>query len=140
MSQLGELKGITAEFHGVDTWHAAVKTLDRAIDRATMYGLRAVGRTVKNAAKKRVPIYGGPDSRIPPGRLKQSIHTSKRLRKIGPHTYINHVGPWGPVVNLYRGKIEDQSGFMHDGYEAAMGTAIETYRRVYSRTFERFRG
>ena len=84
------------EFHWfTDPWYEMQAELKIASDRATMYGLRAVGRAVRAAARAQAPVYKGDDSRVVPGDLKRSIKSSRRITKLGGGTYQMAVMPVG---------------------------------------------
>lgn len=55
---------------------AALADIDRRADRATMYALRAVGRKVKQEARRRAPVYKG-------NRSTMSLKDVKAARKAG---------------------------------------------------------
>jgi hypothetical protein len=70
--------------------------MDKQERRATMYALRATGRSTQRAAKSVAPVYHGTDPRAmaESGNLKKSIRNSKRLIYAGGK-YALKTGPFG---------------------------------------------
>jgi hypothetical protein len=122
----------------IDTTAAAraLKDLDRAFDRATMYGLRAAGRSAKQVGRRNAPVYSGDDPRVPPGRLKESIHSAKKLRKVGDREYVLQVAPFGGRVKLYRSRV-DGGEYMRMAYEDAAGQMATKFAAAYTRTLRK---
>ena len=73
---------ISIKFH-VEAFQADLKRIDRATNRATMWGLREVGRQLKRAEKSKVPVYKGPGGvkRLPtwPPALRGRLPSQRRL-------------------------------------------------------------
>lgn len=111
-----------------------LRAIEKDIDRATMYALRAAGRAVKSAAKRRAPQNRADTPAAPRGRLKASIHSSRRLVKFAPGSYRVHVVPVGPVVNLYRGKMEERYGFMAAGLAEGEAKMAAQFVATFERT------
>jgi hypothetical protein len=146
---------------------AALADIDRRADRATMYGLRAVGRRVKQEARRRAPVYKGTRSsmslkdvkaarkagriashdrigrtvraanlaegnKVVPGLLKDSISSSKRLRREGDG-YRLGIAPRGPRVHLYSQKMEQRSPYMRPGWEAAQSEMEAIFMRTWTK-------
>lgn len=117
----------------------AMADIDKRTDRATMYGLRAVGRKVKQEARRRAPVLknqnlvnvrtvkalrkagatGGESRSQPiPGLLKDSISSGKRLTKTATGYRIG-IAPRGDRVHLYSGRMEARHHYMAGGHAAA---------------------
>lgn len=83
-------------------------------------------RTVKKARKAGVNLSGGQlakgerveGNRIVVGLLRDSITSSRRLKKDGDGTYSIKVGPRGPRVHLYAAKVEVTQPYMRQAYRA----------------------
>lgn len=130
----------------------------RVTDKATMYGLRTVGRTMQKAIKPKVPVYSGTDPRAKAesGNLRKSVRNSKRLIKLGVGDYSMKVGPFGTKkagtavtrhgsgsgqvrgVQLYRAEQEVRYGYMASGVGDAQATVKTIYEAAYSRAWEKF--
>ena len=108
--------GISFRFDS-KSFHREMVRIDREVNRATMYTVRAAGRTVKSAAKRKTPVYKGDRPEVVRGLLKGSIHSDKRLTKI-PGGYMVTVAPRG-AARRYASKIEEQVPFMEAGLNAA---------------------
>jgi len=74
----------------------AFAEIDRAADRATMYALRAVGRKVKQEARRRAPVYKG-------RRATMSLKDVKAGRKAGKVATHARVGGTVSAKNLVEG-------------------------------------
>ena len=131
-SELGDVFGVR-----IDTAATAkaLKQLERDLDRASMQALRAAGRVVKQEGRKRAPVYSGDDPRVPPGRLKASVHSGRRLKRLGPGSYAVNVGPWGPVVNFYRSRVGGR--YMENAHAAGASRMGEKFDAAYRRVLER---
>ena len=142
-----------------------MKDVHHVTDKATLYGLRAVGRKGVSAAKKLAPVYHGPDPRATAesGNLRKSISNSRTIVHIGTGDYSMKMGPFGRTkkgtavvrtgpsrksggtkgqvrgVPLYRAKVNDQVGFMQAGVEAMNDVAKETFETAYAKAYERFK-
>lgn len=124
--------------------------VDVARDKATRAGLMAEGRLIAKTARGVAPKYSGPDPRATAesGQLRKGIKPS-RVKKIGQEDYTSTVSPTGSVtregkeargVPLYRGKIEEQYGYMAAGIAAADGDGAKAiYEAAYDKAFARFR-
>ena len=120
-----------------EAFRADVKRIDRATNRATMWGLREVGRQLKRAEKSKVPVYKGPGGvkrqrkgQLGPqqagpviGLLKASIGSARSFKREGIGTYTLVVGPRGGRVNLYKGKIERRTHFVQASYDEVVPRA-----------------
>ena len=153
MSELTSLEWITAPFH--DT----MKDVARVTDKATLYGLRAVGRKGAAAARKNAPVYKGTDPRAvaESGNLRKSITNSRTIVHVGTGDYSMKMGPFGRKkrgtavtrhgksagqvrgVPLYRAAINDQVGFMQTGLDVMDGVAKETFETAYAKAYARFK-
>lgn len=132
---------------------ADLRRIDRRVDRATMWGLREVGRQLKRAEKSRAPVYKGPNGvrrlkkgAIGPmqhgpvvGLLKMSIGSGRTFKRLGPGAYGLVVGPRGGRVNLYKGKIERQYGFVQQAYDQVVPTAPVIMAAGWERALRRGR-
>jgi hypothetical protein len=112
-------------------WSLAVAEMHVLPDRAVMWALREAGRQVKRKARARAPHDTG--------QLADSIASSKRLKKFGPHMYGINVGPHGKS-HLYSKKAEQRQPYMdpaarevagkfRDIHEKAMARALAKYRK-----------
>jgi len=145
----------------------AMADIDRRADRATMYGLRAVGRKVKQEARRRAPVYQGgrttmslkdvkagrkagkvashervgrkvsaknlvEGTAVVPGLLKDSISSSKRLKREGDF-YRLGITPRGPRVHLYARKIEARSPYMRPGWDVAQAEMEQIFVRAWTK-------
>jgi hypothetical protein len=132
--------------------------IERSTDRATMWALREVGRKVKQASKKRAPVYQGPRTTalvttgpktptgkraygkrvdVVKGELKRSIGSSRRFTKHGPHEYSLRVGPRGGHVHLYAAKQEARNHFMRDAYEQVAPQIRELHAKAWTRAMRK---
>lgn len=84
-------------------WKDMTHEAERVARRATMFGLRAVGRAVIRDARQIAPVYPGshnrsayPDPRAEAeaGNLRKSIRNAKRIKRVGDD-YELKVGPFG---------------------------------------------
>lgn len=144
----------------------AIKDIERRTDRASMWALRETGRKTKQAAKRLAPVYQGQRGNmihirtvkkmrkagmidkatglvqgenantVIPGLLKDSISTSRRLKKIG-ETYVLRVAPWGPRVAKYSRKAEERKPFMAPAYDAVAPQMVEIHAKAWARANER---
>ncbi len=120
-----------------EAFQASSHALDRRADRATMWGLREVGRQLKRAEKKRAPVYKGPGGvrrlkkgvagpvKAGPqiGLLKASVGSARSFKRDGLGAYALVVGPRGGRVNLYKGKIERKFHYAQDAYDEVIPRA-----------------
>jgi hypothetical protein len=115
-------------------------TINKRVDRATMWALREAGRKVKQEARRNAPVYQGAatltyrqfktfqkttgykgsigNDVVISGLLKNSISSSKRL-KVKTGEYSLKVGPRGQRVHLYAAKAEARHPYMKPGRDAA---------------------
>lgn len=138
------MPNVTAEFRWIykDTIGALGK-LDRAVDRATMYGLRAAGRAVKQRARRKAPVGdasgSGTNSVDPhPGQLKASIRSNKQLKREGVHSYSVRVQPQGLAVKPYRAIEERDVGFMAAGHAEAIALMRSKFENSYRNTLRKW--
>ena len=94
-------------------------------------------RKVSQAEKRGAPVYRGPDTKVPRGRLKASVHQSKKFRRYGPGDYSVYVGPSGPIVKLYRAKAEAATGFARTGWDTAAPAMMEAAEAAFRKRIER---
>lgn len=129
---------------------AAIKDRERRMDKATMWVVREVARTVKKEARRSAPVLkdanairlrqfrkltsGWGDAGPVVGLLRSSISPSKRLRKEGGG-YALKVGPRGPRVHLYAAKQEQRTEFMAKGYAAGMAQVRSIAERGFGATW-----
>lgn len=129
--------------------------VSRASDRATMYALRATGRSVIRSARSRAPVYSGNDPRVTPGDLKRSIKNGRTIKR-GAGTYELHVKPTGDVkkgtavihsrrtgnairgIPLYAPKMEALYGYMKAGVSIGEGEARSIYESAYAKAFAKY--
>lgn len=130
------VEGVSISFDSAAT-RAALKNMQRDFDRASMQGVRAAGRKVKQTMRKKAPVYSGDDDRATPGALKNSVHSSKRLKKEGPSSYSVRVGPMTPAVVPYRAKAEAKTGFAKAGFEDAAPAVAEAFDKAYRRVIDK---
>jgi hypothetical protein len=102
-----------------------------------MWALREIGREVRKEARKRAPVYSGDDDRAVPGELRKSIAPSRRLKRVGAHTYALVIGPRGARVHLYAPTAEARTQFMRRAYEAVMPRIGEIHARAWRKAMER---
>ena len=159
MSEFADIEWLTSPFRDV------MKDVHHVTDKATLYGLRAVGRKGVSAARKRAPVYQGDDPRAQAeaGNLRKSISNSRTIVHIGTGDYSMKMGPFGRTkkgtavvrtgasrkaggtkgqvrgVPLYRSKVNDQVGFMQDGVAEMNDVAKETFEAAYAKAYERFK-
>jgi hypothetical protein len=123
--------------------------------RATMYAMRAVGRSLAKVAKGNAPVYSGTDSRATPGDLRKSIKNARRMTAAGD-TFELKVGPFGSKkqgtavtrhgqskgqvrgVPLYRAKMEDRYGYMRSAISAGEGSAEVIFNEAYAKAWARW--
>lgn len=146
----------------LDPWDEMQAELKIASDRATMYGLRAVGRAVRAGAKAQAPVYKGDDPRVTRGELKGSIKSSRRLTNIADGIYemtvmpagskkkgttvTRHAGPSRRTggrqgargVPLYRRQMEELYGYMKAGMAVAEGDAVRIFEEAYKKAFAKY--
>lgn len=146
-----------AELHWfTDPWTEMQADLKIASDKATMYGLRAVGRAVRAAARAQAPVYKGSDPRAQAesGQLKKSIKSSRRITSVGSGTYSMTVMPAGNKkkgthvhrtsggglrgVPLYRRAMEEKYGYMRAGIGIAEADAVRIFEDAYKIAFEKW--
>lgn len=116
---------------------ADLAKIDVGVNRATMWGLRETGRKVKSAARRQAPVYNGPRKDIPRGRLRNSIHSDKRL-KGSAGSYSLRVGPRGYPASAYAGKQEARKPFMAPAQAQASAQAPAIFARAWGRAARRF--
>jgi len=91
--------GEMVDFHLItDRFTAAMDEMNRVTDKATLYALRATGRKVVSAAKKKAPVYTeglDPRAAAESGNLKKSISNSRTIQHLGTGDYSMKVGPFG---------------------------------------------
>ena len=119
---------------------ASMKEMERLTDRATVVGIRGVGRRLVQTEKRYAPVYAGPNgitrksltvAKLKPSRsgraviglLKFSIRQQGRVRRdrFGGATII--VGPGGGRVNLYKNKIEREYRFVEKSFDEVVPQA-----------------
>lgn len=134
-------------------FEADLLLIDRQADRATMWGLREMGRKLKRAEKKLAPVYKGPGGvrRLAKGRegpmqrgpvvglLRASISSARSFRKLGPAEYELVVGPRGGRVNLYKGKIERKYQFAATASAQVAPEAPAVFAAAWGRALARGR-
>jgi hypothetical protein len=126
-------------------------TVNRDMDRATMYGLRRLGASVRKEARSKAGEhdYSGPERvGVIKGELRKSIKTSRNIKNDGVYRTLT-VGPTGKVrrdgggaygVPLYRVQQEAKYGYMAGGYAAAVGSAAATLEKAWAKSLKRSRG
>lgn len=113
--------GISVVFKGIPEAKREFARINRSMDRATMYAVRQAGRKVKQYSRKAAPVYKGPPRNRwfhkqvvgPMGRgdLKNSISSSKRLKRYGKDGWAVDVAPHG-WANLYASRQEQRQPYM----------------------------
>ena len=130
---------------------ADLKRIERATDRATMWGLREVGRKLKAAEKRGAPVYKGPGAvkRLRKGAsgpmqqgpvsglLKASIGSARSFKREGPGAYALVVGPRGGRVNLYKNKIERKYHFAQTAYDQVTPLAPVIFAEAWGRAIRK---
>lgn len=117
---------IRAVVRGARELEAALADIDRRTNRATMYAVREAGRKVKQEAKRDAPKVTG--------KLRASIHSSKRLRRDGDGTYAVRVAARGL---LYSGKAEELHHFMQRAYDTVAPQLGAIAAKAWLRTTRR---
>lgn len=115
---------------------ADLRRIDRSTDRATMWAVREAGRKVKQAAKRQAPVYKGRRKDIPKGRLKKSIHSSRRLGG-GAGTYSVTVAPRGWPAKGYAPQQEARTPYMRPAFESISPQMPAIAASAWSRAIRR---
>lgn len=108
-----------------DDTKRAFRDIERHTDRATMWAVREAGRKTKQQAKRNAPKLTG--------RLRSSIHSSKRLKREGT-SWAVRVAPRGLEVHFYSGKAEAAHGYMRQAHEAIAPQLEAIARRAWERS------
>lgn len=113
-----------------------MKAQHKRVDRASMYGLREVGRRVKREARKEAPRLSGA--------YRSSIKSSRRLKSTLGGGYSVKVGPRGGVLNpqgasvhLYAGKIEAKDAPMHKAYDRTVPEMASLLAKAWGKAMNR---
>lgn len=127
------------------------------IRKATMYGLRSVGRATRTAMRAKAPTYRGPERvGVVKGELKASIKPSKNIQASdsGFTMYVGAIGKGkragqvrrlkargdgsqgGSVygVPLYRGVQEERFGYVAAGDEIAQASANAIFEAAFAKS------
>ena len=137
-----------------------IRARQTGMPRAAMWALRQAGRQVKQQARRAAPVLkdqnltsvrqirkavkaGGNAKELYgsgkpiPGLLRDSIRSSRSIKRTGPHTYQLTVGPRSSRSILYAAKMEAKYGYMAQGQaagEAAIEVAaVEAFHRVWQK-------
>lgn len=114
----------------------AMRRVQAEVQKANVAALRAAGRAVQAEARRRAPVYEGQRASVPKGRLRKGIRAG-RVWRSGLHSAAVKIGPRGPVVHKYAGKIEQRQPYMKPAYAAtAAGVAVvaaEAYAKAVLR-------
>ena len=126
---------------------AEMRAMTLRTDRATQWALREVGRRVTREARKRAPVYKGPDRTVSygdgkhgpivPGELKRGIKSSRRIKREGGGRFSLKVGPRGGHVHLYSKKQEARTPYMAPAYQAAKRDAAALHAKAWERAMRR---
>ena len=116
---------------------ASLRAMERRVDRATMWALREVAREVRKEAGRYAPVGDGSDPREKPGQLKRSVRASRRIKRIGPHTFELVIGPRGDHVHLYASKAEKRTRFMARAYNAVLPSIPALHRKAWQRAIDK---
>lgn len=137
----------------------AMADMAKRTDRATMWALREVGRQIKREARREAPVYKGKAGRVNmrfsqfrrfqkasgykgsiantvviPGLLKNSISSSRRLRREAGGAYVIKVGPRGQRTHLYAGKIEaNTKAYMRPAYDRVTPQMTDIHAKAWAR-------
>ena len=143
-----------------EPFQAAIKDRQKRMPRAAMYAVREAGRVVKREAKAKAPVLqdrsvvgaaayrraykarkqgvqgpirgeGGPVR----GLLRQSITSSRNLKRLGPSEFSVKVGPRGPRAHLYAKKIEDRAHYMAAGETAGRAALPAIAQKAFDRVW-----
>ena len=117
--------GFHVVLKGIREVEAEMKRIDRNVDRATMWTVREAGRKTKQVAKRAAPRKTGA--------LRASIHSSKRLTRVGVGGYRVGVAPRGEKVHLYSQKVEAKYGYMAAAQHAVDGLMRAIAERAWGR-------
>ena len=112
------------------------RKIQRQTDRATQQALRAVGRLVKQDARRHAPVYQGERSDVVPGLLKNSIKSSRRIKRLGGGVFSITVGPRGYLPHLYAGKQEERTPYMKPAERSAVSQAREIHEKAWGRVMK----
>jgi hypothetical protein len=110
------------------------------VDKATQQALRKAARGFVQVARRNAPVaseFTNAKGKVVRGRLKASIHQSKRIRNPLPHVYSVKAGPMARGrVNLYRGDAERRHGYIRGAYGEGAAVAQEAFVSTYRRLLE----
>lgn len=112
----------------IDTgpFDAAMADMKDKTPKALMWSLREGGRAVIRASRAQAPVYTG--------RLRDSIKNARNI-KGDASGMVLWVGPFGPEVALYSGKMQGQYGYMQEGAAERAGAAAQ---EAISKAFARY--
>jgi hypothetical protein len=133
----------------------AMADMAKRTDRATMWALREVGRKVKQESRRRAPVYKGrratgtyrmmkalqkagaggklTNDVVVSGLLKNSISSSRRLKREAGGAYVIKVGPRGDRVHLYAGKQEERARFMRQAYDVVAPAMSDIHAKAWAK-------
>jgi len=141
----------------------AMDDISKRTDRATMYALRETGRQIKREARREAPVYKGKAGRVNlrysqfkrfqkttgykgsisnnvviPGLLKNSISSSRRLKRVAGGAYVIKIGPRGQRTHLYAGKIEaDTKAYMQPAYDRVVPKMADIHAKAWAKAMSK---
>lgn len=141
----------------------AMADMAKRTDRATMWAIRETGRQIKREARREAPVYKGKagtvnlrfsqfrrfqkttgykgsiaSNVIIPGLLKNSVSSSRRLKRAAGGAYMIKVGPRGQRTHLYAGKIEaNTKAYMRPAYDRVAPQMAEIHARAWAKAMAR---
>lgn len=115
---------------------AELKRMQRSMQTANVSAVRAAGAALTKVARAHAPVYSGDRADVPRGRLRKSISAGK-VERVGLSSASVKVGPRGPIVHLYAGKIEAEDPFMSPAYRESAGELATIAAVAYAAALEK---
>ena len=104
---------------------AALTDMKEKTPKALMWSLREGGRAVVKSSRASAPVDTG--------RLQSSIKNARNFKGGGTDLTL-WVGPFGPDVALYSGKMQGQYGYMDENAaERASSAAQEAFSKAFAK-------
>lgn len=140
----------------------AMADMAKRTDRATMWAIRETGRKIKQEGRREAPVYKGRAGRVNlrysqfrriqkatgykgsisnnviiPGLLKNSISSSRRLKREAGGAYVIKVGPRGQRIHLYAAKAEARKPYMRLAYDRVTPQMADIHARAWAKAMSR---
>lgn len=141
----------------------AMADMAKRTDRATMWAIRETGRKIKQEARKEAPVYRGRagavnlrhsqfrriqkitgykgsvgNNVIISGLLKNSIASTRRLKREAGGAYVIKVGPRGQRTHLYAGKVEaNTKAYMRPAYDRVAPMMADIHAKAWAKAMAR---